>query len=198
MKKPYKTTIEKPRLVISHDHAPESPRTWEEPLGFFFTKERNHQSPDGTDNVLYQCMIEAEDTATDTASHMEEIKRIALNDTMQTIVYITPVYKYEHGGVVYRRGTAQGFDYSNCGFYIVTAKSAQELGTPPELYDKVIDQELDLYTKWANGEVYGYTLYDEKGELKESLWGFYDIDDIKENLPSEWKNENMSDYIATN
>lgn len=193
MKKTYTTTTEKPRLVIEYDTHGMSPREWDN-LGFFFTKERNYQSPDGTDHVLYQCMIEAEDTTT--ARHMEEIKRIALDETMQTIVYITPVYRYKHGGVVYRRGTANGFDYFNCGFYIVTEGSAEVLGTPPELYDEVIDQELALYTKWANGEVYGYTLYDEKGNLEDSCWGFYDLDEIKERLPDEWKGEDFYSYLT--
>jgi hypothetical protein len=59
----------------------------------------------------------------------------------------------------------------------------------------VIKSELETYTKWANGEVYGFTLYDDKGELEDSCYGFYDIDDIKEHLPAEWKDEDLTAYI---
>jgi hypothetical protein len=58
-----------------------------------------------------------------------------------------------------------------------------------------IDRELETYTAWANGEVYCFTLYDEKGELEESCCGFYDLEAIKQNLPKEWKDENMEDYL---
>jgi hypothetical protein len=56
-------------------------------------------------------------------------------------------------------------------------------------------EELEEYTKWINGEVYGFTLYNEEGEVEESVWGFYDLEAIQQNLPKEWEDENMSDYL---
>jgi hypothetical protein len=45
-----------------------------------------------------------------------------------------------------------------------------------------------------NSEVYRFVLYDEKGEIEDSCGGFYDIEDIKEHLPEDWKDEEMSNY----
>lgn len=194
--KTYTKTVatQEPRLVIHHDDTPQSPREWCN-LGYFITKERNYKSPDGENAPEIQQIIEdtAQD-ATSTEDHMKLIKK-AIKEQGEKVLYITPVYRYEHGGVVYRRGTASGFDYSNCGFYIVTDKTQKECGTPRKLFEKVIDDELETYTKYANGTVYGFVLHDESGDVIDSCWGFYDIDDIKEYLPKEYKNENMHDYL---
>lgn len=57
-------------------------------------------------------------------------------------------------------------------------------------------QEIEIYNKWCNGEIYRYELYDKNGEQIDSCGGFYDINDIKEYLPKEWKKENLTDYIV--
>lgn len=194
--KTYTKTIEvtKPRLVIEYDESPENPRKWDN-LGYFITMERDYNSPDDNSDIkgIVKGTAELVDNIED---HIRLIKKeLEGNWDYGNVLAIYPVYRYEHGNVVYRRGMAQGFDYSNCGFYIVTDKSANILGTTPEHFEAVIDQELETYTKYTNGEVYGYTLYDEKGEMVDSCWGFYDIKDIKENLPEDWKDEDMSDYL---
>jgi len=201
MKTYQKTTVTtEPRLVIRYDEDIESPREWG-PIGYFFTKSSRYNSPDGKDHELYRIMLEAEEEATDTASHIEAIKRLAKKEYKETkdedlnIVAIYPTYMYEHSNVVYRRGTAKGFDYSNNGFYIVTKKSLNGEKHTTKKLEAIIDGELETYTKWANGEVYGFFLYDQDGEEIDACGGFYDIDDIKEHLPEEWANENLSSYI---
>lgn len=195
-KKTYTATVEKPLLVIKYDDSPESPREWSN-LGYFITCERRYTSPDGKARPDIQRIVEQTgDESSDTADHIERITAAINDETSETVLLIVPVYKYEHGGVAYRRGSASGWDYSNCGFYIVTDKSADELGTPADHFTSVIDGELETYTAYANGEVYGYILHDEYGEVVDSCWGFYDLDHIKENLPDEWKNEDLSDYLV--
>lgn len=187
--KTYKQTVEKPRLVIKYDDSAESPRQWDN-LGYFITCEKQHNSPD--DNEDLKSLIQnAGDESSSLEEHIEKIKAEMKNNGYGTVRYITPVCRYEHGNVVYRRGTAHGFDYSNCGFYIVT----KDEGLTVEQIEKNIDAELETYTQWMNGEVYGFMLYDEQGEQIESVWGFYDIEDIREYLPDEWKNENLEDYL---
>ena len=39
-------------------------------------------------------------------------------------------------------------------------------------------------------------LYDENGNITDSVGGFYDIDDMKEHLPEEYKDENLNEYIV--
>lgn len=98
-------------------------------------------------------------------------------------------------GVVYSLGEKHGFDYSNNGFYIITEDSVKELGTPKESFEIVIKDELDTYNKYVNGEVYCFTLYNDKGEIEDSCCGFYSIDEIKEHLPSEWEDEDLTKYL---
>lgn len=188
---------EVPQLIIRHDEFTESPRAWVN-VGYFFTKERRYNSPDGTDHELYDCMLEGEEHASNTEEHMEYIKTFAKRDYDIDVIHITPVYRYEHGRILYKRGTTRGFDVSNCGFYIVTKETAEDMGVDPtdtSAMDIYIDGELDTYTKYVNGEVYGYELFDESGERIDSCWGFYDLEDIRQELPDEWKEEDLAEYI---
>lgn len=111
------------------------------------------------------------------------------------ILEIHPIYRYEHGNVVYKRGNANGFDYSNCGFYIVTANSIAGTIQTPESIAKFIDAELEIYSKWCNGEVYQFELYDDAGKLIEAMGGFYDLDEIRDELPEDYKDEDLEQYL---
>lgn len=190
--KTYTKCTEEPRLKIMHDDSPESPREWDN-LGYFITVERNHGCPDNNQE-LEDIVRDTQYEAKNTEDHMKLIKKAMAED----VIYITPVFRYEHGNVLYKRGIGSGFDSSNCGFYIVTKQTADILGTPKKLFEKVIDGELETYTKWCNGEVYGYTLAPADGEDDEedSCWGFYDIEDIRDALPDEWKDEDLTQYLV--
>lgn len=194
--KTYTKTIEQPRLVIKHDDSPESPREWDN-LGYFITSEQRYMSPDGKKAEGVQSIVESAADDANNSEHHAELITAAINEMGETVKAIYLVYRYEHGNVIYRRGTASGFDYSNCGFYIVTDKTADILGTPADRFDAVIDGELETYSAYTNGDVYGFTLYDDNGEHEDSCWGLYDIDDIKEALPDSFKNEDMHDYLVT-
>jgi hypothetical protein len=190
-----KTTItQAPRLVIKYDESPESPRTWSN-LGYFITIDRNYNSPDK--NLTIEDIIKT--TGSEAGSLEEHIKMITeqvQERTGQHIEAIYPICKYEHGGVSYSRGTVHGFDNSNNGFYIITAESAKELGVKKKDFEKVIDQEIEVYNNYANGECYWYELFDNDGTSLDSCSGFYNVNDIKDYLPSEWKDEDMSDYLV--
>ena len=191
--KTYKNIAEEPLLRIEHDQDPESPRTWSN-LGFFLTKERGNNSPDGTENELYKIMVDAEELAEDSEEHVKIIKGIARDKGIE-VVAIYPINKYEHSGVSYSVGSKRGFDYSNCGFYIITKESAKEVGVEREDYLKVIESELETYNKWANGEVYQFVLFDKNGEVEDSCSGFYEIEAIRDHLSKSWENEDLEDYL---
>jgi len=189
-----KTTItEANRLVIEYDQDCDSPREWSN-LGFFITQDRNYNSPDNHPDFM-EIIKETADNATDCQNHMKRIKKEIEARLGDKVLAIYPMVKYEHSGVSYSRGEKHGFDYSNNGFYIITQKTAEELGTDKKDFEKVIDQEINIYNKWINGEVYRFTLYNEAGEFEDSCCGFYDIEDIRDSLPSEWKNEDLTQYL---
>jgi len=194
MKTYTKTTVTKaPLLEIVPDVNPMNPREWDN-LGYFITVDRNYHSPDQNPE-LEKIVKTTADEADNQAEHMELIKREIEDTTEEKVIAIYPVVKYEHSGISYSLGTKHGFDYSNNGFYIVTDKTSKLIGTEPKDFERVIKGELETYNKYANGTVYGFALYDDKGELVDSCSGFYDIEEIRGNLPEEWKDEDLSKYI---
>ena len=195
MKTYTKTAITtEPKLVIEHDEYSTSPREWSN-LGYFITVDRNYNSPDEQGKHRQDIIKETGERATSQDEHIKLIKESWKMTTDEKVIAIYPVVKYEHSAVVYRLGTAHGFDYSNNGFYIITDKTVKEVGVKKKDYEKVIEDELEVYTKWCNGECYQFCLYNEQGEVDDTCGGFYDIDDIKDHLSDEWKDEDLSDYL---
>jgi len=191
--KTYKKIEEHPRLSIYHDDCPESPREWSN-LGYFITKDSNYLSPDKHEQ-LEEIVISTGDDAKDGEDHMEMIKKRVREEMTEKVLAIYPVTKYEHSGIAYSLGNSRGWDYSNNGFYIITDKSIKECGTEKKYWEDNIRAEIETYNKYVNGEVYRFTLYDDKGEYEDSCCGFYDIEDIREHLPKEWKNEDLDEYL---
>jgi len=179
--KTFKRVVEKPKLVIEHDQDSESPREYEN-LGVFVTSSSRYNSPDGEDNEEYRVMIDCADSS-NADEHAERIK------AELEAKYVFPINKYEHSCVSYSIGTSSGFDNGVCGFYIVYEDISEKEA------EEIINEELKTYTQWCNGEVYGFTLYDDNGEIEDSCWSFYDIEDIRDSLPKEWEDENLYDYI---
>lgn len=188
-----KKTIETNKLVIEYDNYSSSPRSWSN-LGYFITADNRQNSPDDNQEFI-KILKETGNEANNQAEHIEMIKSRIESETDEKVLKIYPICKYEHGGVSYKLGTEHGFDYSNNGFYIITDKTQKELGTSSEDFEKVIKQELDVYNSWVNGDVYSFILYDDNGDIVDSCGGFYGLDDIKNYLPAEFKDENLSDYI---
>jgi len=189
----FKQEITKPKLEISNDEFTNSPREWSN-LGYFITVDRNYYSPDRNE-TLERIVKETGQEAGSQEEHMEMIKSAIEEDTDEKVLAIYPVVKYEHSGVSYSLGTVHNFDYSNNGFYIITEESQKELGTDKKDFEKVIKQELEVYNKYVNGEVYEFCLYDDNGEVADSCGGFYDIEDIREYLPEEWSKEDLTEYV---
>ena len=191
--KSYKKTIEKTCLEIQYDEDCESPREWSN-LGYFITVDDGFRSPD-MNTELENWIKETGQEADSQEEHIECIKDWFKMNSEEIVIAIYPITKYEHGGISYSLGTGHGFDNSNNGFYIITTETQKEMGTKKKDFERVIQSELDLYNKWCNGEVYGYTLYDDKGGIEDSCWGFYDLEHIREELPEEYKDEDLSDYL---
>lgn len=184
----------RPLLVIEYDTDADSPREWDN-LGYFITVDRNYRSPDDYNGTIYNIVKSTGDVAESRDEHMKLIKKAIKEDTGEKVVAIYPVVKYEHSAVYYSLGSRSGFDCSNNGFYIVTNKTQKTFGTPKSRFEKVIKEELAEYTKWVNGEVYRFTLFNKDGEHEDSCGGFYSLEDIREYLPKEWKNEKLQDYL---
>lgn len=192
--KTYKTIIERPLLKIMHDDSPESPREWSN-LGYFVTIEQRHTSPD--DNGLLRDIINiTQNEVSNINEHMEAVKKEYESATDEKVLVIYPITRYEHSGITYYRGVGGGFDSSLCGMYVITDETQKKIGVEPKDFERVVDAEIEIYNRYANGEVYGFQLYNENGEFEDSCWGFYDIEDIREALPEGWENEDLNDYFV--
>lgn len=189
------TTTTEPRLIITHDDDTTSPRE-DSNLGYFITVDRNYYSPD-KHSVLEKIIKDSGEIATSQAEHIKLIKEYIELDYKgeEKVIAIYPIVKYEHSGVSYSLGSKKGFDYSNNGFYIITDKTQKETGIKAKDFEKFIKAELETYNSWVNGETYRFCLYDEQGEVIDSCGGFYDLKTIKEYLPEDWKDEDLTDYI---
>jgi len=191
--KTYNKTITEPRLVIKYDEDAESPRAFNDSVGYFITVDSEYKSPDDN-KPLIGLVKDTGEEAKDQKDHIKRIKA-GMKGWAEKVIAIYPVVKYEHSGVSYSLGTAHGFDYSNNGFYIVTDRTLNASGVTGDAMEKYIEAEIEIYNKWMNGEVYYYRLYDEDGELVDSCGGYYDLEDIKAALPEEWQGEKMEDYL---
>jgi hypothetical protein len=188
-------------LEIGYDLMGDNPRNWDN-LGWFITCESDYISPDEYPE-LRDWIKKTGDEASDVKEHIEKIKEF-FNETDEEVLAIYPITRFEHGVVKYFLGTSNGFDYSNCGFYIITSDTIKAYGlSKKELKgntEKIIEGELKMYNHYVNGEVYFFKLYDENGEVIESGGDIFgDLDDVFEEikgyLGKEWENEDMNDYF---
>lgn len=189
-----KTTVTtEPLLVIEHDENTTSPREWSN-LGYFITVDRKQYSPDRHPEFEY-IVKDTGDLAESQAEHIKMIGDRIEAESSEKVLAIYPIVKYEHSAISYSLGTVNNWDYSNNGFYIVTAKKAKEIGAKAKDYQKIIKNELEVFNKWINGECYQFCLYNEQGEVEDSCGGFYSVEDIREYLPKDWKKEDLTEYI---
>ncbi len=192
----YTRTTDEPRLLIGHDEFTESPRLNDCNLGYFITVDSNYHSPDQHEDL--EAIVKATgDEAEDQADHIKRIKE-EYNQALpqdDKVLAIFPIVKYEHSGVSYSLGTVHNWDYSNNGFYIITKKTLAEVGTPKKDWEDVIKMELNEYNHYANGELYCFTLFNKNGEQVDGCGGFFDLEAIQNELPDEWKNEDLTEYI---
>lgn len=91
------------------------------------------------------------------------------------------VYGYDHGGIVYSTTPFScPYDSGFAGVIFTSkAKARAWFGVKRLHTKKVIDQlnyEVDLYSQYVNGEVYGYKVIDPEGKEIDSCWGFYGSD----------------------
>ena len=189
----YKKEIEKPRLEIEYDEYSSSPREWST-LGYFITVDRNHHSPD-RDEQLESIVSRTGDRANNQKHHIELIKKEVSEETEHEPLLVVPISKYEHSGISYSVGSNFGFDHSNNGFYIVTKERADMLGVDEKDFLDCIKSEVETYNTWVSGEIFCFNLYNDKGVLIDSCTGFYDIQDIMEHLPEEFRSEDLKEYL---
>lgn len=166
-------------IRIYYDSTQESPRDWDN-LGTFYTAHRNHKPEEdfnkhfeysevfASEGVFCKCFLK---------------KYIAL-----------PIYLYDHSGYAIS-SVPFSCKWDSCLFGMVATsieKVKREYGwkiltsARRKSIEQCLQQEIDTYNKYLQGEVYGYQIVDNEEDVIESCWGFYGddgLDEIREECP---------------
>ena len=148
-------------VEIHIDTDPESPREW-----------------DNLGEILY--MKRSRETLGDRGVTPEEMNEILAR---KDIVYL-PVYAYVHSGVCLNTtGYSCPWDSGQSGIIFVTKERilkeySRKIVTKKvrEAVKEVLRQEVETYSKYLGGEVYGYQILDQDGGEIDSCWGIFGLE----------------------
>ena len=110
-----------------------------------------------------------------------------------------PVYAYIHGGVCLNTtGFSCPWDSGQSGIIAVSKDQIRKEFGVKRITQKVLGQvkqrlasEVEIFSKYLNGEVYGFQVVDSQGEILDSCYGFYSEEDAL-----EAGNEALTDHKA--
>lgn len=94
---------------------------------------------------------------------------------LEKYYHILPVYCYMHGNIALSTGSFScPWDSGQSGFiYCLKETMRKEVGNYTEQRaEEWLRQEIEEYSSYLNGEVYGYVVLDNDGEHVDSCWGF--------------------------
>jgi hypothetical protein len=95
--------------------------------------------------------------------------------------FAMPLFLYDHSGTIYRVRDTNPFhcpwDSGRVG--IIALSRADWPGANDAKLASHAQEIAAIYTNWANGECYGYRLYDGDGELLETCWGYIGLDAVR-------------------
>jgi len=175
-------TIKMNRLKVVHDSSADSPREWDN-LGTMICF---HNRYDLGDKHNY---------SSDDYSGWEEMKQALIKE--ENTAVILPLYMYDHSGIsISTSPFSCRWDSGQIGFILVSKKKAlEEFGGKivtkklKERLEKILEGEVETYTQYVEGEVYGFQIVDEDDEIIDSCYGFYGADFVT---------NGMLDYIDHN
>jgi hypothetical protein len=156
-------------IKIYQDDTPESPREWDN-LGIMVCFHKQYILGDQKHGFQ---------TPDDLAKKIKENGIIAL-----------PIYMMDHSGLTISTSTQifsqidpQKWDWGQLGYIFVTQNSIREnfqvKNITKDIKEKVIEilnQEIETYNQYLNGEVLGFVIEDSEGNHLESCCGFYGVD----------------------
>jgi hypothetical protein len=138
--------------------------------------DQDAQSPRENDNLGTILYCSTKYTLGDKCLSREEIKAIESRDD----IIMLPVYAYIHSGTVLNTtGFSCPWDSGQCGIiYVEKDKIRKEWGVKKiskQLREKVLNNlrgEVEEYSNYLSGQVYGYVIKDAAGNETDSCWGY--------------------------
>jgi hypothetical protein len=157
-------------LTIFADEDPESPREWDN-LGVMTCFHGRYNLGDETD--LRSAMFNGWD---ELREHLEK---------EEGALHILPLFLMDHSGLTMSTGSfGCPWDSGQVGFIYTTAEKMKEMGTDEDNIEACLKAEVETYSQYLSGDVWGYVLYELKTcdlghvhkEETDSCWGFYGVD----------------------
>lgn len=115
---------------------------------------------------------------------------------------VLPVYCYEHSGVTFNCSSfSDPWDSGQVGYAYMTTEQIAELGWPKgkkgrkAAAEEYIRRMVGVMAAYANGDIYGFSIFDKDGNWIESLGGFYSshyeeddwLEQMKREAPEEFR-----------
>lgn len=194
MSEAYETFVHNGKTIEIHPseyHDGETPRDWFN-VGVMICEHRNYNLGD-TDDTADEAKAMLEHLAS--VGHITQFPNWARKRLGATVMFALGLY--DHSGIsMYTVGRnliedpkqridgshtfdPGGWDSGIVGFIFDTAAGREEAGTPPELVEQCLRDEVKLYDQHLTGDVWGYVIDPE--DEHESCWGFYGIEDARRN-----------------
>lgn len=110
---------------------------------------------------------------------------------------ILPLYLYDHSGITMNTtGFHCPWDSGRVGFIVASAAKIRECFAVKRITKAIrkratasLVSEVEVYDDFLTGNVYGFEVLDEEGEVTDSCWGFFGSDPFKngiaEHVPEE-------------
>lgn len=99
-----------------------------------------------------------------------------------------PVYMYDHSGItISTKPFSCNWDSGQIGFVYVTKETIRKefsckrisKSLAKKVYD-LMHGEVTIYDHYLSGDVYGYEIKDDEGEVVDSCWGYFGEDECRE------------------
>lgn len=96
---------------------------------------------------------------------------------------VRPIYLMDHSAIAVSLGSFNDPWDSGIGIYAAITREQAEADWPDLKGDdeklkaqayKCLESEVEVFSKYLDGEVYGYVIEDGSGEETDSCWGYYD------------------------
>jgi hypothetical protein len=168
-------------IKIVQDSSPESPRTWDN-LGTMAYKHRNYTLGEEEINEPIEWLEDKLGLSYQGTYSNERLQE--LEERFYDKYIALPLYLYDHSGQTIRTTPFScRWDSGKVGYiYMTKAKALKEYGgkiVTAKLRERVegyLKGEVETFDQWMRGDVYGFQVLDEDGDIVDSCYGFYGLD----------------------
>lgn len=161
-------------MEIVYDEFPESSREWDN-LGKMVCFHKRY-------NLGDKHTIRAEDY--NSWEEIEEAIFTQVKDDGDEVIVCLPLSLYDHGGITIFIGEptcrwdsgSVGFIYATRKDILTSFKKKRLTKEVKDLAEKELRSEVKAYDQYLRGEVYGYQVKSENGDILDAVFGFYGYD----------------------